>query len=531
MKALKLRFNEFRQFKDCEIVIGNRITAIAGNNGTGKSTVLGLLANSSQLSGYKTYIGRPYRGEFSELFAATPKHDPKGSNRLELEYIEHGTLMTASFRTAWQDGGNRYRIIPKRMNAEGKSTESKITSPVIYLGLSRLYPIGEAENGHHSEHRLSWAQKEDENWFIKNYSYILSIATDIKSTSTLDIENLSKKRGTGIETEVYGPASNSAGQDNLGQILMSILSFKKLARDMGDSWDGGLLLIDELDATLHPAAQSRLIDLLEDESKKTGFQAVFTTHSASILEELSKKNQYNHSERPGDIEVAYLTDANGFLQVKRNPSVRIIKSDLSVKPVASLMPKVGVFSEDAEARWFAMSILEACEWEHLQHVDFIEASFGCDQLIRLYTCDFAYLRDRIVLFDGDVSDEKIDSIPKGLADAGSNIVRLPGPGRPESVIYDFLSNLQPESDLLPRFELHGITLRVLKEGGPNSPTYAGQADERNKYKQWLRDYMAAIDKSGAIKAWTQANEEAANDFVRKFDRAFKKVSKRLGLPA
>lgn len=132
MKALKLRFNEFRQFKNCEIIIGNRVTAIAGNNGTGKSTVLGLLANSSHLPNYKTYIGRPYRGEFSELFAATLEHDPKGSNRLELEYIEHGALMTASFRTAWQDSGNRYRIIPKRMNAEGKSTESKITSPVIY---------------------------------------------------------------------------------------------------------------------------------------------------------------------------------------------------------------------------------------------------------------------------------------------------------------------------------------------------------------------------------------------------------------
>ena len=60
MKAIRLFIEDFRQFENCEVIIGNKLTAVAGNNGTGKSTILGLLANSSQLPGKKTYIGKAF---------------------------------------------------------------------------------------------------------------------------------------------------------------------------------------------------------------------------------------------------------------------------------------------------------------------------------------------------------------------------------------------------------------------------------------------------------------------------------------
>lgn len=62
MKVTKLSLGDFRLFNNAEVYIGKMVAAIAGNNGTGKSTVLGILANSSQLKGKKTLLGRPYRG-------------------------------------------------------------------------------------------------------------------------------------------------------------------------------------------------------------------------------------------------------------------------------------------------------------------------------------------------------------------------------------------------------------------------------------------------------------------------------------
>jgi len=125
LKAIRLLIEDFRQFENCEIVIGNKLTAIAGNNGTGKSTILGLLANSSQLPGRKTYIGKAFRGEFAELFSGSPEHDPTGS-KVRLDYEEHGQRKSVMFRTAWQNKGTRFRVIPKRELEDGKTTESKL---------------------------------------------------------------------------------------------------------------------------------------------------------------------------------------------------------------------------------------------------------------------------------------------------------------------------------------------------------------------------------------------------------------------
>lgn len=44
-----LQLNDFRQFKDMNIYLGKRLTVVAGRNSTGKSTVLGILANSGEL--------------------------------------------------------------------------------------------------------------------------------------------------------------------------------------------------------------------------------------------------------------------------------------------------------------------------------------------------------------------------------------------------------------------------------------------------------------------------------------------------
>ena len=41
-----LMINDFRQFNDMKISLGKKLTVIAGRNSTGKSTILGILANS-----------------------------------------------------------------------------------------------------------------------------------------------------------------------------------------------------------------------------------------------------------------------------------------------------------------------------------------------------------------------------------------------------------------------------------------------------------------------------------------------------
>lgn len=535
MRFNKLLIEDFRHFHNTELYLGRYITAIGGFNGTGKSTILGLLANSSELKGYKTYAGKAFRGEFSELFRASRKNDPSGSV-IALEYGDSENPEIVTFRTTWQSQivnkngerikiGERFRVIPKRKNEEGKDVESKLPSPVIYLGLSRLYPIGEAKYTAVKKQSHKWDDSEDEQWFKEQYGHILFMNKKMSSISRFGVTGISRKSGVGISTDRYGELANSSGQDNIGQILFAVASFRKLKRKLRDKWDGGLLIIDEIDATLHGAAQLRLIDLLIKEGKETGFQTIFTTHSPTILEYLSPKCAYNPINIPGDIEINYLTDANGSLKVLRNPTWPQMESDLLARSGAATAVRVGVFSEDAEAIWFASGIISELDPDVFNKINFIDASFGNDTLMHLYVHDFPYLKNRIVLFDGDVTEERIKKkIPSNLLQTGANIAILPGDQSPEKVIYEYLCNLEPESPLLEDLMVYGVSKRILENDGPMSSSYQG--DERNRYKSWFRAHLATFDAVGVLSYWVNDNRGQARSFTLSFHDAYNAIAKR-----
>ncbi len=68
-----LKLNNFRQFNNMDIYLGRRLTVVAGRNSTGKSTILGILANSG------------------ELKRKTEQHTPKDS--LELNLVRFFTVV------------------------------------------------------------------------------------------------------------------------------------------------------------------------------------------------------------------------------------------------------------------------------------------------------------------------------------------------------------------------------------------------------------------------------------------------------
>ena len=105
-----LKINSFRMFTDKEIYLGRYVTALAGRNSTGKSTVLGMLGNSSELKkkeGATSTDGR-FRAEFSELFKGSKQFDASGSNLFEINVTDaNGNVAeTCSFRTSWQKYDN-----------------------------------------------------------------------------------------------------------------------------------------------------------------------------------------------------------------------------------------------------------------------------------------------------------------------------------------------------------------------------------------------------------------------------------------
>ena len=179
----KIFINEFRQFHNVEIHLGQYITVLAGRNSTGKSTILGLLGNSSELKKTicETYTQNRFRAEFCEIIKGSNQFDKTGNDKFRIIAKENDREITCTFRTAWQrydkddETPNRFRLIPKWTRIDGITTESKLDRPVLYLGLSRLFPIGEANTIGVKKPRMSFDSDEHEKWFVENYQQILSI--------------------------------------------------------------------------------------------------------------------------------------------------------------------------------------------------------------------------------------------------------------------------------------------------------------------------------------------------------------------
>ena len=70
VKSLEFSDSPFRKLKELKIELGSRLTLIAGHNGIGKSTILGLLANTFGLTSEgapKTYLGDPFYANIERI--------------------------------------------------------------------------------------------------------------------------------------------------------------------------------------------------------------------------------------------------------------------------------------------------------------------------------------------------------------------------------------------------------------------------------------------------------------------------------
>lgn len=522
-----LKLNDFRQFNDINILLGKRLTAIAGRNSTGKSTILGILANSGELKKKDgtTYTNGHFRAEFSEIFHGSKKYDKSGSDRIQIDIVDENDnpVDYRKFRTAWQtdNGKDRFRIIPLKTFNDGKKTESKMQIPVLYLGLSRLFPIGEADENKITTNKVKFIDEEQKQWFVEEYTKILSFYDDISDVNNYSIGETDKKKGVGVETKKYDYLTNSSGQDNLGQILMAILSFKKLKQTRKE-WSGGLLLIDEVDATLHPAAQKRLIDLLIREAKKNDIQVVLTTHSSDLLKHICTKNKQNDDNINNDIEVYYFTNANRKLEVKRNPDYSTIENDLLVQSMLQNSNRVKVYSEDAENRWFIQNLLP----EYLPFLELLDVRIGCDQLLSLYNGDISYFGNVLVVLDGDVTDKDLEVIPEQSRKRLKNIIKLPGNVRPEEVIYQYITSLDSEHPYWENANKLDMSWMYFKENGPNSSRYR-QEKERERYKKWFIDHQSAFEGTKLFDFWKRDNDKLVKQFKKEFITAYNAVANRI----
>ena len=229
--------------------------------------------------------------------------------------------------------------------------------------------------------------------------------------------------------------SNSAGQDNLGKILLAVISFQRLRNKYKEEYRGGILAIDEIDATLYPASQVKLLDFLSSVCSKANIQIIATTHSLHLLERIYELKASKGRDK--QFNTVYLKKIDGEVHADECPSFEKITYNLNVAigKKASL-PRMPVYTEDKECIHFTKALLG----QKFKNLHYPEITMGCGNLIQLGQKKVASFTspNSIVVLDGDARDKvKLAKL--------KNYICLPGDINPEGMLAVFLNALSDKS--------------------------------------------------------------------------------------
>ena len=602
MKLKKISFDEkgFRKLKNIEIPIAPYITAIAGHNGIGKSTILGLIANCSGLSkGEKSFFGKVFQSNFQEAFhldyfkdyenyyingtkkADTPKvtvqyhvetnqdgsfielnkicavsiqkhaikerlyknhmikvpedkHiDPNHS--LDLEDVDNNSLSSSSepLINIW-----RLRIIPRTQQLpntpeievldEKLKGAGKMPIPTLYLGMSRMTPIGEFDAELIDKKTIRKMNGEDKNFIVNSFKDVLYF--DGSGNEITAHSFSSSKKSSYLPSFPYHSFTVSLGQDSLSSIVTALASFNYLKRTSPQTYSGGILVIDEVDAGLHPRAQEKLINLLHTQARKLNLQIILTTHSLTVIKTILSKN-----EHPGKKvnDVVYLQDSN-FPRIMENPTYTKIKNDMLVlAPLEDKPETIKLYFEDDEALFFFKQILK---YKNIIHdkdyfgkeLELISLSVGCNILLDLHKGD-SYFQSVILIPDNDVFSSESN---RKTIEENPNICPLPNDStftdntrhterNPEMILYRFLQRkLEGHNDNFWKQMPGAYTSDYVRD---RVMTLTSNSN-RDENKKWFQDNVNFIEKSGIIEKWCGENEKQVDMFLERIVEAVNIVS-------
>lgn len=512
MKITKIHIERFRGFQNEDFELGSQLTAIAGQNGTQKSTLLGIVTQTftinknDRMRNEKPLCGGSYISAFKDKFRLSPTFDRPKGHEWTISFDEGVDDFTVeSIKRTEVDN---IRFWKKGARKEG---DGYISFPTIFLSLKRLVPAAE-ESKIETNDRVLTQEEFDEFKYLHNK--ILIAQTPISSATTITSRN---KQSLGVSTELYDWNQNSMGQDNLGKIILSLFSFKRLQQKYPKDYKGGILAIDELDATMYPASQVELLNVLRKYASKLHLQIIFTTHSLSLLKAVDNliKEVNSRTETFNQVKLLYLKKIDDKISIKQNVDIEDIQLNLNVIAEGSKLKKkrVTVYTEDTETKLFAKAILKS----KLNILNFVDVPFPCSMLIELVRKKvpaFMY-PSSIVILDGDV---KSLSNYKKIKDV-NNVLVLPFNLSPERALASYLHNLSDTHELWTKVA-KGYSKQVcFREYSIEQITSPGEEGRKNA-KEWFRNQYSEYWGRSINKILTDLLKSApkeTEDFKKKFD--------------
>ncbi|MFD1409156.1 ATP-dependent endonuclease [Kroppenstedtia eburnea] len=358
------------------------IVAIVGENGVGKSTIL-----QSAASIYKDSSKTKNEQYYPSTFFPDTAWE-------ELTDIE----IKASIR----EGSNSLEISVRKPTTRWRGIESRRERNVEYLDLRRIQPL-DARMGYsrlakrtvreaYSKEFSPEQRNRFSNIVGKSYSNAKQSITDIDANRSVSVVSIN-----GIE---YSGFHQGAGEATIaGLVSQDIPKYS-------------IVLIDEIETSLHPRAQRRLLRDLAYISREKKVQFVITTHSPYILDELPM------------VARVYVFNDNGAKKI-----VTGISSEFALTKMDDVnYPELNIYVEDEQAKILLEEIIALKHLELLSRcsiVSFGSASVG-KSLGRMVS-ENRFTRPTLVFLDADQNE-------------ANGCLLLPGDDAPERQIFNDLNS-------------------------------------------------------------------------------------------
>jgi len=533
----KLVIEKFRALNNVEIEFGDHITVVCGKNGTSKSSILGIAAQifnfekdwvkDAALS-FLQIAGGSFKSQYSEHFRISEKFDVPGSMTVNIELFDGYTNQAATAKLELMKRGKSPRPVVRNNSTATGNTSRNFTHPVIFLSLKRLYPIADRD---YKVIDFEYLQKHKQD-FIGLTNELLNRNSSF-ATSTEGTINSAVAHGDNYDQE-----SVSAGEDNAGQIILALMSFRKLKEEYPD-YKGGLLLIDEADAGLFPTAQVNLLKMLDRKCKSLNLQVVMTSHSPTLIEYAFEQSQKFRKK----YKTVYLSNTFGTVQVMQDWSWAQISADINTKTIAALtgtyFPSVNIYFEDKEAADFFSSLMSRQPIKKFT-APMSDITLGCSNYLQLIQKRIPEFAERsVVCLDADQT-QQIEGKKY------NTVVLLPGNLPPDQLIFEYLYNLPASHDFwmndlqFTRDVFTNCAAEVIREFAINGNSvdvkerlaaYMGSKTPREVFKRFYKDAeFQKLVTSGAKphnpwKHWVKNNPVASNVFLTKFREAIHGVMK------
>lgn len=251
------------------------------------------------------------------------------------------------------------------IEGEGKSKygvggAARVPIATIYLSLSRMYPLGEKRESIKIKNlagRNALYQKEANVKFAEWYNKVIpnSIKKDGK-LSIVEKATISKRAAFFMSMNNNIPVlSRSVGQDNLANIISAFVDVYLLS--LKSDYKGALICIDEIDVSLHPDTQIRLLNLMIELSNALNIQFVLTSHSLTFIKEISNKVK----RKPEEYQIVYLKNPSDPY-IAQNTEYYALKADLFNK-LEHNVPLPKVYFEDEVGKELFGLLLEALNYQ------------------------------------------------------------------------------------------------------------------------------------------------------------------------